>query len=596
MNTLERPWLTLSFTVIAVSCSFTALHAKEKVKESPSMKQAQKEASELGKGQLNYLRHLLLEKNGLTFSNDDMLPDSDKGKAFDADSADKDYYNAQDNIASSELKNFLHSAKQAEIIDEGESFLVQGNAIIKNPHAATDIVSIDTTQTSEEDNLQICQESGLYQMTFHQTLSVEATPEQKEQIKHCKGHKKTKEFYWKSDAEKERDSKKSSFKKQQDRSEIDSYDVSISKGGVFTDYAVIATWHHTDNQSSCDSYTIEDKVVRKAEEKDQWMTDDISGLSHVESSPFCRLIDSQITQGPETRIINGQPVTRESWARQLLFSCEPSSDSKCAQLRAQDGILKWKKCLEQNDLGGCVLWEKAYQLSKKAASQTTEGSFKGDPLWGLNGEFDSSYTKNEDFGSAISTLSIFSELEQNLSTENTDHLNSVKIFKGEPRKCQKSFLEGNVFDCCKAMDGLAVKVKLARCTTPEQCLSEDRHEGKCHFVDTQKVKLSTVTEHIYCCFSSKLARIIQEEGRKQLGIKWGDAEKPKCRGLSLEELKRIDFSRLDLTEVIADLKIDKQLYENKLRHNLGSLQGKIQSEIQKQRFESPDAESEHADE
>lgn len=57
----------------------------------------------------------------------------------------------------------------------------------------------------------------------------------------------------------------------------------------------------------------------------------------------------------------------------------------------------------------------------------------------------------------------------------------------------------------------------------------------------------------YCCFHTLLARIIQEQGRDQLGLGWGGAEQPNCGGLSVEQLSRIDFSRIDLSEYITDL-------------------------------------------
>lgn len=57
----------------------------------------------------------------------------------------------------------------------------------------------------------------------------------------------------------------------------------------------------------------------------------------------------------------------------------------------------------------------------------------------------------------------------------------------------------------------------------------------------------------YCCFHTVLARIIQEQGRDQLGLDWGRAEQPNCGGLSVEQLSRIDFSQIDLSEYITDL-------------------------------------------
>lgn len=60
-------------------------------------------------------------------------------------------------------------------------------------------------------------------------------------------------------------------------------------------------------------------------------------------------------------------------------------------------------------------------------------------------------------------------------------------------------------------------------------------------------------KHAACCFVNRLARIIQEQGRAQLGIGWGDPKAPDCRGLTVEELQAIDWERIDFSEYIAEL-------------------------------------------
>jgi conjugal transfer mating pair stabilization protein TraN len=56
-----------------------------------------------------------------------------------------------------------------------------------------------------------------------------------------------------------------------------------------------------------------------------------------------------------------------------------------------------------------------------------------------------------------------------------------------------------------------------------------------------------------CCFNSKLARILNEQGRAQLGIGWGSAQSPSCSGFSVAQLQALDFSRMDLTEFYASI-------------------------------------------
>ena len=56
-----------------------------------------------------------------------------------------------------------------------------------------------------------------------------------------------------------------------------------------------------------------------------------------------------------------------------------------------------------------------------------------------------------------------------------------------------------------------------------------------------------------CCFNSKLARIINEQGRQQFGKGWGSAEGPECSGFTIAQLQSMDFSAMDLTEFYASI-------------------------------------------
>ena len=65
----------------------------------------------------------------------------------------------------------------------------------------------------------------------------------------------------------------------------------------------------------------------------------------------------------------------------------------------------------------------------------------------------------------------------------------------------------------------------------------------------------------YCCFNSKMARIIHEQGRPQLQSfqpngAWGIPEAPNCRGFTPDEFQALDFSRIDLSEYFEDVQKD----------------------------------------
>lgn len=63
----------------------------------------------------------------------------------------------------------------------------------------------------------------------------------------------------------------------------------------------------------------------------------------------------------------------------------------------------------------------------------------------------------------------------------------------------------------------------------------------------------------YCCFSSVVGRIIQEQGRQQLGMTFGDPKNPSCDGLTTDQLAKLDWSKIDLSEWIGMLNVTGHL-------------------------------------
>lgn len=56
-----------------------------------------------------------------------------------------------------------------------------------------------------------------------------------------------------------------------------------------------------------------------------------------------------------------------------------------------------------------------------------------------------------------------------------------------------------------------------------------------------------------CCFSTKISRIIHQQGRPQIKRGWGTAQSPDCRGFTPDEFQKLDFSKIDLSEYINDV-------------------------------------------
>ena len=83
-------------------------------------------------------------------------------------------------------------------------------------------------------------------------------------------------------------------------------------------------------------------------------------------------------------------------------------------------------------------------------------------------------------------------------------------------------------------------------------------EGYCHYVGercTAKIFGYCIgKKKVYCCFKSLLARVVHEQGRPQIGLDWGTAKHPKCRGFYPEEFAQLNFAEMDLTEFKNSLK------------------------------------------
>ena len=125
---------------------------------------------------------------------------------------------------------------------------------------------------------------------------------------------------------------------------------------------------------------------------------------------------------------------------------------------------------------------------------------------------------------------------------------NLEFFKGTRQRCHIHF--GGLANCCK---NSGLLVGLANCSASERELAEERNAGNTHYLGRYCSKRTFFgvcirRSRAWCVFGSKLGRILQQQGRAQLGIGWGN-----CRGLTVAEIEGIDFARLDLSEFTEDL-------------------------------------------
>lgn len=98
---------------------------------------------------------------------------------------------------------------------------------------------------------------------------------------------------------------------------------------------------------------------------------------------------------------------------------------------------------------------------------------------------------------------------------------------------------------------------MSTCEESEMVLAMRRGQGLCHRVGSwcsaSTFGSCTGTKEGWCCFPSKLGRIVNQQGRPQVGKSWGTARNPDCSGFTIEELALLRFDQMDLSEFIADI-------------------------------------------
>lgn len=106
---------------------------------------------------------------------------------------------------------------------------------------------------------------------------------------------------------------------------------------------------------------------------------------------------------------------------------------------------------------------------------------------------------------------------------------------------------------------LAIQLSgLLDCSTTSQTTAMKRDARLCHdmgdYCSDRDIFGGCITRtQTFCCYPSRLARIINEQGRPQLARGWGTPKTPICDGFTIAELQALDFSRMDLTEFYAEV-------------------------------------------
>ncbi|MEO1474541.1 MAG: conjugal transfer protein TraN, partial [Pseudomonadota bacterium] len=110
--------------------------------------------------------------------------------------------------------------------------------------------------------------------------------------------------------------------------------------------------------------------------------------------------------------------------------------------------------------------------------------------------------------------------------------------------------------CC-SNDGFLTTIGFG-CSADDKALADRQAAGLCHYVGTHCSKktlfgICLKKRKTFCCFNNKLARIIHQQGRPQLGWDWGDKESPDCSGFTVALFQALDLSVMDFSDFYNDV-------------------------------------------
>ena len=297
---------------------------------------------------------------------------------------------------------------------------------------------------------------------------------------------------------------------------------------------------------------------RKVEILSEEWVDSCGALEAQSDEGLCRY-EAEIIGGRETKTITGpvvglptatdsEPITRDSWEKTYTYSCLKQVEGTCDALRSKGCLQIGSECAET--IGGvCVAWKQIFKCPSnkrkvrlyRAVGEKTPFCLTGDCT-------NSDYEANGEMLNAMSQMAILKEAQNDIRA-------NVGIFKGQIRKCSKNCV--GFRDCCTTGKGWGVSLHLSSCSGEEKELADWRAKKRCVFVGTycaEKILgICTRKKSSFCCFGNKLSRLLNDQGRRQLGIGFGDAESLDCRGLTPEELSRIDMSQMNLSELYEDV-------------------------------------------
>ena len=243
----------------------------------------------------------------------------------------------------------------------------------------------------------------------------------------------------------------------------------------------------------------------------------------------------------------------DSFVKIQVFICSyKTPGNTCSFLRSKGGIEQKSTCSERvGDV--CVKWRKKYKVPKAGAVKrikTTDLSEGHVDPFNLDGRMDDkSYVENREAPEAIAKLTALHKVGSALPKIDTGDPNSLSVFNGVANRCVAQ--AGN--NRCPGGNGTKTAGDLA--------LEKKWNEGKCIRVDSYEEQNKNIGQMVgqkrtvttYCCFETILAKVLHQGAIDQGINSFGDPKTTNCNALTLGQLQRMNWDRVDFGPFVAEM-------------------------------------------
>ena len=296
----------------------------------------------------------------------------------------------------------------------------------------------------------------------------------------------------------------------------------------------------------------------------------VNDCGPLESNPHCNRRDDVITEGYETRNINGLDVTRAWWLRDRNYDCtDPSLEETCGPFEGNPVCTQTdhEQCLVTAPDGTCIQTEYAYDCDVDPTFEANCAAINvcvGSNCTGIDQD------PSTDFPKAAAWLNVLDEMSDDFGCSKTGDIIDPDTGQVDLAACPTDLTTmlyfypdifvGEMKWCTEGLTNCCANPDNGSCGQAARDLEVAKEANTEHFLETVCIQeflgVCTDLARYYCTYKTKFARVLQEQAHLQTGVQfleWWRTDNGACPGITIDQLELLDWDQIDLSEVFGDI-------------------------------------------